>query len=97
MGKYICLCGTTFKKKEHTELHMKMHEDLELSEGFPRHKIFKQHWQARFATWLLNLSGEKIGRFLGVYLIYFIVISHFHVEWSIIEATLVGIGLGLII
>ncbi len=54
MSKYICLCGTTYKTKEMANLHMKMYEDLELIQGYQSHKIFKQHWHARFATCFWN-------------------------------------------
>ena len=97
MGKYICLCGNTYKTKEMGDLHIKMYEDLALAEGFPRHKLFKQHWQARFATWFFSLPGRKISHFVGAYLIYFVIIHHFHIDWTWWEATLIGVGMGFYI
>jgi len=97
MSKFICLCGSPYKTKEMADLHLKMYEDLELTEGFPRHKIFKQHWQARFATWFFNLPGRKISRFVGAYIIYFVFIHHFHIDWSWWEAGLIGLGMGIYI
>tara|TARA_R110000868_G_C10972576_1_gene770511 strand:+ start:35299 stop:35598 length:300 start_codon:yes stop_codon:yes gene_type:complete len=53
MSKYICLCGDTFKTEKIAELHAQIRQD----EGWEwRHKIFKQHWQARFATWVFSLD-----------------------------------------
>lgn len=84
-----------FKKQLHCDAHMKMHEDLELKEGFTRHKIFKQHWQARFLKWFFGYPWLKLMRFVGAFMIYFVVIRHFHIDLSLWEATAMGIGLGL--
>jgi hypothetical protein len=97
MGKYICLCGLTHKDKETADLHVKMYEDLAIAEGFPRHKTFKQHWNARFLEWFLNFHWPRFMRFVGGYMIYFVLVHHFHVDWSLWEATLIGIGMGLYI
>lgn len=97
MGKYICLCGVTHSDKETADLHVKMYEDLALSEGFPRHKTFVQHWQARLLEWFFSLPGKKITHFVGAYLIYFVLIRHFHIDWTWWEAALIGIGMGLYI
>ena len=97
MGKYICLCGVTHKDKETANLHVAMYEDIALAEGFPRHKTFKQHWQARLSTWIFGLPGKKISHFVGAYLIYFVLIHHFHIDWNWWEATLIGVGMGFYI
>lgn len=97
MGKYICLCGITHSDKETADLHVKMYEDLALAEGFPRHKTFKQHWQARLATWACNYPWMRFMRFVGAYMIYFVLVRHFHIDWSIWEATAIGVGIGLYI
>ena len=67
MGKYICLCGVTHSDKETADLHVKMYEDLALAEGFPRHKTFKQHWQARFRNWFFNFHWPRFVRFVESY------------------------------
>jgi hypothetical protein len=72
-----------------------MYEELELREGFARHKIFKQHWQARFATWFFNFPWGRSIRLIGAYMI-FVVITR-HVDFSLWEAVAVGTGLGLYI
>lgn len=97
MGKYICLCGSTYHKKELADLHAKMYEDLALAEGFPRHKIFVQHWQARLATWLWSVNWGRFVRFVGAYMVYLVCLHHFkiHLDWW--EAALIGIGMGLYI
>lgn len=97
MGKYICLCGVTHKDRETADLHVKMYEDIALAEGFPRHKTFVQHWQARFATWFFNYPWSRFMRFVGGYLIYFVLIHHFKIDWTWWEATLIGVGMGLYI
>lgn len=94
MSKFICLCGDTFKTKKISDLHVAIRaHDVE---GW-KHQIFKQHWQARFATWFFSLPGKKISHFIGAYLIYFVFIHHFHIDWSWWEATLIGVGMGLYI
>lgn len=97
MSKYICLCGVTHSDKETADLHVKMYEDLALTEGFPRHKTFKQHWQARLATWLASVNWKRFFRLTGAYMVYLVFISHFHVHWTWWEAGLIGIGMGLYI
>lgn len=97
MSKFICLCGMTFKKQKDCDFHTKMYEDLALSEGFPRHKVFKQHWQARLATWFLNYRWEYFFRFTGIFMLYFIAIHHFKISLSLLESVGVGVGLGLAI
>lgn len=91
------MCGCTFKKQKDADIHTQMYEELELIEGFPRHKIFKQHWQARFATCFFSLPATRLMRFVGAYLIYFVLIHHFHIDWYWWEAMLIGIGLGFYI
>lgn len=94
MTKYICLCGSTFKNKSQCKTHIKIREH---QEDDWCHKIFKQHWQARFATWFFSLPGRKISHFLGAYIIYFVLIHHFHIDWTWWEATLIGVGMGFYI
>ncbi len=95
MSKYICLCGMTFKKQFHCDAHMKIHEDLELKEGFTRHIILKQHWQARFLKWFFEYPWLRIVRVVGASMIYFAITHHFHINFSLWEAIAIGIGLGL--
>ncbi|CAB4152018.1 hypothetical protein UFOVP685_38 [uncultured Caudovirales phage] len=97
MSKYICLCNVTFKTKKAADTHIKIYQDLDLVEGFTRHKIFIQHWQTRFAKWFFGLPWQRLSHFLGAYLIYVVVIQHFHIDWNYCEAALIGIGLGLYI
>jgi hypothetical protein len=97
MSKYICLCGCTFKKKKECELHIKLYEELETIEGFPRHKIFKQHWQARFATWFFSYNWGRMFRFIGGLMVYSVLMTHFKVNLSWLEGMLIGIGMGLYI
>jgi len=93
MSKYICLCGITYKTKEMSELHIKMHEDLELAEGFPRHKIFIQHWQARFATWFFNLDIIYYLAFLAGAIINSFILKYTPLtDWErIVEAVCCGV------
>ena len=95
MSKYICLCGITYKTKEIADLHVKMHEDLELAEGFTRHKIFIQHWQARLATWLLGLDIIYYLAFLsGAFINGFFLKYSSLTDWErIVESVCMGIVL----
>jgi len=97
MSKYICLCGMTFERDGEAKVHCEIMNQLDLNAPYTTHKIFKQHWQARFATWFFSLPGRKISHFIGGYLIYFVLIHHFHIDWSWWEATLIGVGMGLYI
>ncbi len=101
MGRYICLCGDTFKKKSEADKHLKMYghfgdifKDLGLTE-FPRHKIFNQHWHGRLSTWLLGFPWKRIFRSIGCYLICFILFEHFRINFEWWEVVLLGTGIGL--
>lgn len=94
MGKFICLCGDTFKTKKISALHVDIREND--VDGW-KHKVFKQHWQVRFAAWFFSYQWSRFMRFFGAYLIYFVLISHFNIDWTWWEAGLIGIGLGLYI
>jgi hypothetical protein len=87
----------TFKKTIESEKHERILNGLEIAEPYPRHKIFKQHWQARFATWALSKNWFRMFKFLGAYILYFVTTYHFHIDWSIWEACLIGLGIGLYI
>lgn len=97
MSKYICLCGMTFKYDEDATDHCEVMNKLDLNAPYTMHKTFKQHWQARFSTWLCSVNWQRFTRFTGAYMVYFVFITHFHVHWSWWEATLIGIGMGLYI
>ncbi len=97
MSRYFCLCGDKFKNKKYSDLHMKMYEDLEIKEGFTRHKIFKKHFKFIFIKSFFGYSSLKIMRLVGAFMIYCVVIRHFHIDFSLWEATAIGIGLGLYI
>jgi hypothetical protein len=56
MSKYICFCGETFKALHSAETHVKILTDLEIAEPYPRHKVFKQPWQARLSNWFFGLD-----------------------------------------
>lgn len=97
MSKYICLCGETFKDIKRAEVHVRILTGLDLCEPYPKHKVFKQHWQARFATWACNYPWVRFMRFVGGYIIYFVLVYQFKIDWSLWEAILIGIGMGLYI
>ena len=87
----------TFKKTRDAEAHCDVLNKLDLNAPYTTHKIFKSHWQARFATWFFSLPGLRLMRFVGAYLICFVLIHHFQINWSWWEATMIGIGMGLYI
>ncbi len=90
MSKFICLCGDTFKTQKIADLHMKIRENS--SESW-RHGIFKQHWQARFATWFWQVDITYYLAFFAGVTINGIVMSHLH--WgdcaTITEAVCMGL------
>ena len=94
MDKYICLCGDSFKTKKIAELHVKIRENRD--EEW-KHEIFKQLYRARFIDWFFSYPWLRSMRFIGVYMIYFVLSHHFHVDWNWWEALLIGIGMGLYI
>lgn len=97
MSKYICLCGMTFKKKCNADAHCSVVNQFDLNVPNAIHKIFKQHWEASFFTWFFNYQWSRFMRFTGAYIIYLVLIGHFHIDWSIWEAMLIGLGMGLYI
>jgi hypothetical protein len=93
VAKYMCSCGYEFKKKNGAEMHVQVAKD----HGLTNHFVITKHWRVQLLEWFLNLPGRKITRTIGIYLVYIITINHFHVEWSFLEALVLGIGLGLAI
>lgn len=93
VAKYMCLCGFEFKKKDDAERHVETSRNL----GLENHFVITKLWRARLLEWFLNLPGRRIARYTGVYLVYIVLIKHFHVEWSMLESCVMGIGLGLAI
>lgn len=84
------MCGTKFKKPRTKEIdyHKVICKDS---------LIAKRPLKARLLEWFLNLPGRKITKFIAWYLIYAVFIHHFKIQWTIMEAALLGIGLGLAI
>lgn len=97
MSKFICLCGITFNNQKESDQHVKIYEDIVLKGDFSGHKVFKQRWQARLASWFWDYNWEYTFRFFGVFLVYCIALNHFKIELGWIESIGVGIGLGLAI
>lgn len=94
MDKYLCVCGMGFKKAQQAHDHVKAYID---SESAWPHQVMKRKWKGRFIDFMLRLPINKIFRFIGALFIYFTVVKHFKIEWTMLEATLIGIGLGLVI
>lgn len=100
MAKYICICGQTFRKQKNADLHLETIERLELASNVnvrSFHKIFKSHWQVRLLDFLCALPIPRFFRLAGGMMIYFVVIHHFKISWSMWEASLIGAGMGLLI
>lgn len=89
MSKYLCLmCLKKFRREKQKLAHM---------EEFDDHVVVKKFWRARFLDWFFSLPGRRLTKFVGAYLVYIVFVKHFCIEWSMLEATLIGIGLGLAI
>lgn len=95
MSKFICLCGMTFKKKNECDFHIKMFESLDGIKELSRHKIFTKLWKERALDWITD--NFKYLKLVGVMMIYFALIHHFDVKFNWWEATLIGMGMGLVI
>lgn len=96
MSKYACLCGIKFNNKKNCDAHL-INMDFENWEGLIRHKIFKQHWQARFLDIFFNINFKRHFKLTGFIIIYFTLIHHFKIDLNLIEAALIGAGIALII
>lgn len=56
MSKFFCLCGDDFRNKESCDIHLKLHQNLDLRDGYIRHQIFERGNKYRFFKWLTNLD-----------------------------------------
>ncbi len=95
MAKYKCLCGMKFKKEELAEEHGRFHQIFKSDDK--THLILTLTRSGSFWDWFWNYPWAKTFRFVGAYMIYFVVIRHFNIEWGIWEACLIGLGMGLYI
>lgn len=95
MHKYLCLCGVSFKNKSDADLHEEFNEPM--NQDYIRHKIFKMKWKAKLASLLWKYPWHKTLKFLGAYIIYATLMSHFDVSFNLYEACLMGLGLGLLV
>lgn len=93
MSKYICLCGMTFKRKKLADLHLSIFEHEDLQNGYPSHKIFNQHWQARLLEWFLGIDLIYYLAFMAGVIINALLVSHSGLTDGerIVEAVCMGI------
>jgi hypothetical protein len=88
MSKYRCICGVKFKERHMAEFHIQMNQG---------HLILEQSKRTRFLVWFWSLPFNRIFRFTGAIIIYFVLINHFNISWTLGEATLIGLGMGMYI
>lgn len=92
MTKYLCLCGMPFKRKKDADKHAKLFIE-EQDQHY--HHIVKKNLRGRFIDWII--ASRIYWKFTGIMVIYFVLINHFNVSFSIWEGLAMGIGLGLAI
>lgn len=94
MSKYICICGMKFKKKTIADNHAEHQDKID---GDWRHIIFKSHWQVRLLDWVLAQNWKRFFKLTGSYIVLLVLEHHFQINFSIWEAALLGLGMGLYI
>lgn len=82
-----------FKKEDDA----KMHTDIFKNSLGGIHFMMTRNRRERFWNCFWNLTCGRLFRVVGAYIIYFIVIHHFHIELSFLESALIGLGMGLYI
>lgn len=92
MDKYLCLCGMGFRKKQYADDHVESYTNID--SAWP-HQVIKRKWKTRLLDLLIN--SMKYWKFIGVIIIYFVLIFHFDINFNFWESTAIGIGLGLAI
>jgi hypothetical protein len=93
MTKYLCLCGETFKKKKEALHHVNKQND---EEDIFQHFYYKETWKGRLEDILLDLPLPTILRGIGMLVMYYTILHHFHIDLTMTEATLMGLGMGLV-
>lgn len=96
MSKYLCLCGQPFKRKKDADKHANLFTN---EEEFLKiyHTIIKKNWRGRLLDIAVDYPWGRFFRVLGGYMIYMTIVHHFKIDFSIWEATFMGLGLGLYI
>lgn len=92
MDKYFCICGITFKNKKQADIHENIYNSMDKYCLY--HKIIKLECKDIIKNSILYSTWKTIFRLSGIYIIYFSIINHFNVKFSILESFIIGIGLG---
>lgn len=88
MSKYRCICGVDYKNRHLAEFHIQMNQG---------HIIIEKSRRTRFWDWFWSLPLNRILRLIGATLVYFVLVHHFNIQWTMWEATLLGLGAGMYI
>ncbi len=64
---------------------------------WPGHFVIERKRSERFWDWFYNYNWRRTFRLLGIFIIYFTILDHFKIDFSIGEASLIGLGIGLIV
>jgi hypothetical protein len=57
----------------------------------------KRNWKGRFLDFIFEFPWGKCFRLIGLTLILFVLEHHFKIDFTIWEATFLGLGIGLYI
>ena len=94
MSTYLCLCGTTYKRRKDAERHTALFKDAdELTRNY--HLMIKKNFHGRFIDFMIN--SRPYWKFTGIFIIYFTITIHFGIKLNIWEGLAMGIGMGLAI
>lgn len=97
MARYRCSCGMKFKKQKDAEEHKSLMNDLQSGSAYypcPVHFIMKYSNYDLFIDFAAKYWSPFM-RITGAYIIYLTLTHHFKIDWTIVEASLMGIGIGL--
>lgn len=89
MNKYICMsCGLKINNHDLKKIH---------DEIFSHHRVIKDNLLGRFLDLMTGRPLEIVFRSTGMSIIYFVLLSHFSIEFTILESCLIGVGMGLLL
>jgi hypothetical protein len=87
MKKYVCFCGFESNNKKECDNH---------ADEFSHHLFLKSKLSTRIVGFLLE-KFTSISKHIGLLIIYGVIIHHFDIKPSLIEACLMGMAIGLLI
>jgi len=93
MKRYTCICDERFKTKKEADLHIACNEEF----GIPGHFIFKKKFIHALFEIVLECPWSKWWRGAGVWIILYVILSHFDIKMTSWEMILIGVGVGMVV